>query len=102
MYVGVALGVFATLTTEEVIAAGGTALAEAAKPMLGQFGYVLMVVTALLSTTGGVNSGLYPSVRPTQHLASTGQFPPVFGRSLAGGRHPWGCWSWPAPAWWCS
>lgn len=51
VYVGVALGVFATLTTEEVIAAGGTALAEAAKPMLGQFGYVLMVVTALLSTT---------------------------------------------------
>src|SRR5512139_497077 len=47
VYVAVALGVFGTLTVNEVIASGGTALAEAAKPTLGQFGYVLMVVTAL-------------------------------------------------------
>src|SRR5689334_3693269 len=37
VYVGVALGVFGTLTVDQVIASGGTALAEAAKPTLGQF-----------------------------------------------------------------
>jgi len=90
IYVAVALGVFGTLTVDEVIASGGTALAEAAKPTLGQFGYVLMVVTALLSTAGATNSGLYPSVGLTQHLASTGQFPPVFGRTVGHRRAPVG------------
>lgn len=90
VYVGVALGVFGTLTVDEVIASGGTALAEAAKPTLGQFGYVLMVITALFSTTGAVNSSLYPSIGLTQHLASTGQFPTVFGRSLGQRKAPVG------------
>lgn len=90
VYVAVALGVFGTLTVDQVIASGGTALAEAAKPTLGQAGYVLMVITALFSTAGAVNSGLYPSVGLTQHLASAGQFPPVFGRSVGRRKAPVG------------
>jgi amino acid transporter len=82
VYVAVALGVFGTLTVDQVIASGGTALAEAAKPTLGQFGYVLMVITALFSTTGATNASLYPAVGFGRHLASTGQFPPVLGRDL--------------------
>jgi amino acid transporter len=82
VYVGVSLGVFGTLTVDQVIASGGTALAEAAKPTLGQFGYVLMVITALFSTTGATNASLYPAVGFGRHLASTGQFPPVLGRDL--------------------
>ena len=35
VYVAVALGVFGTLTVDEVIASGGTALAVAAEPVLG-------------------------------------------------------------------
>ncbi|MFF2493953.1 APC family permease [Agromyces sp. NPDC058064] len=88
IYVAVALGVFGTLTAEQVVDYGTTALAEAAKPALGQAGYVLMVITALFSTTGAVNAGLYPSIGMTQHLASVGQFPPMFGRSV--GRFPVG------------
>ena len=42
IYVAVALGVFGTLTVDEVIASGGTALAVAAEPMLGRAGYWLM------------------------------------------------------------
>lgn len=81
IYVAVSLGVFGTLTAEEVVAYGTTALAEAAKPTLGDAGYVLIVITALFSTTGAVNASLYPSVGMTRHLASAGQFPPVFARS---------------------
>ena len=80
VYVAVSLGVFGTLTADQVVKYGSTALAEAAKPVLGQAGYVLMVVTALFSTTGAVNAGLYPSIGMTQHLARVGQFPPFFGR----------------------
>jgi len=61
VYVAVSLGVFGTLTADQVVEYGTTALAEAAKPTLGQAGYVLMVITALFSTTGAVNAGLYPS-----------------------------------------
>ena len=88
IYVAVSIGVFGTLTADQVVEYGTTALAEAAKPSLGQAGYVLMVITALFSTTGAVNAGLYPSIGMTQHLASVGQFPPVFGRSV--GRFPVG------------
>ncbi|MDR6907286.1 amino acid transporter [Agromyces sp. 3263] len=88
IYVAVSLGVFGTLTAEQVVEYGTTAIAEAAKPTLGETGYVLMVITALLSTTGAVNAGLYPSIGMTRNLASIGQFPPAFGRSL--GRFPVG------------
>jgi amino acid transporter len=90
VYVGVSLGVFGTLTADQVVAYGPTALAEAAKPTLGQFGYVLMVVTALFSTAGATNSGLYPATGMTQHLASVGQFPPVLGRSAGRRQAPVG------------
>ena len=39
VYVAVSLGVFGTLTVEQVIASGGTAIAVAAEPVLGQAGY---------------------------------------------------------------
>ena len=42
VYVAVALGVFGTLTVDEVIDSGGTALAVAAEPVLGRAGYWMM------------------------------------------------------------
>jgi len=42
IYVAVALGVFGTLTVDEVISSGGTALAVAAEPTLGRAGYWLV------------------------------------------------------------
>jgi amino acid transporter len=87
-YVAVALGVFGTLTVEEVIESGGTAIAVAAEPTLGQIGFWLMSVTGLFATAGATNSGIYPAGGLSIELASTGQFPPLFGRSI--GRAPVG------------
>ena len=81
-YVAVALGVFGTLTVEEVIASGGTAIAVAAEPTLGRIGFWLISVTGLFATAGATNSGIYPAGGLSIQLASTGQFPPVFGRSI--------------------
>ena len=83
IYVAVALGVFGTLTVHEVIESGGTALAVAAQPVLGDAGYWLMTVTALFATAGATNSGLYPAAGLCEQMASTGQFPPALGRKLA-------------------
>jgi amino acid transporter len=83
IYVAVALGVFGTLTADEVITS------VAAEPVLGRVGYWLMSVTALFSTTGATNAGLYPAAGLCQEMASIGQFPPVLGRRF-GGRAPAG------------
>jgi amino acid transporter len=84
IYVAVSIGVFGTLTVAEVIAAGPTAIAEAARPVLGEFGFVLMGVTALFATAGATNAGMYPAAGLCDELASTGQFPPVMGARLGG------------------
>jgi amino acid transporter len=82
IYVAVALGVFGTLSVQEVIDSGGTALAVAAEPTLGRAGYWMMTVTALFATAGATNSGLYPAAGLCEEMASVGQFPPGFGRQL--------------------
>jgi amino acid transporter len=84
VYVAVALGVFGTLTVDEVVDSGGTALAVAAEPVLGSAGYWLMSVTALFATAGATNSGLYPAAGLCEQMASAGQFPPSLGRRVAG------------------
>ena len=84
VYVAVALGVFGTLTVDEVIESGGTALAVAAEPTLGRAGYWMMSVTALFATAGATNAGLYPATGLCDQMAAIGQFPPVMGRRLGG------------------
>ena len=83
IYVAVALGVFGTLTVDEVIESGGTALAVAAEPTLGRAGYWMMTVTALFATAGATNAGLYPAAGLCEEMAANGQFPPAMGTRLA-------------------
>ena len=47
LYVLISLGVFGTLTVDEVIGYGETAIAEAARPALGDAGFVIMAIAAL-------------------------------------------------------
>ena len=89
IYVAVSLGVFGTLTVQEVIDSGGTALAVAAEPTLGRAGYWLMTVTALFATSGATNAGLYPAAGLCEEMAAKRQFPPALGRRV-GGRVPTG------------
>ena len=41
-----------------------------------------MSVTALFATAGATNAGLYPAAGLCEQMASTGQFPPLLGRSF--------------------
>jgi amino acid transporter len=84
IYIAIALGVFGTLSVEKVVASGGTALAVAAQPTLGQAGYWLMSITALFATAGATNAGLYPAPGLSERLVETGQFPPLMARKLGG------------------
>ncbi len=80
IYVAIALGVFGTLPVNEVIASGATAIAVAAEPILGRFGFWMMSITALFATAGATNAGLYPATGLADELASDRQFPPVMAR----------------------
>ena len=86
LYVLIAIGVFGTLTVPEVIGYGETAIAEAARPTLGDAGFTMMAIAALLATSSSVNATLYASGGLTSMLAGAGQFPPFFGTRLAARR----------------
>jgi amino acid transporter len=86
-YVLISVGVFGTLTVDEVTGYGETAIAEAARPALGETGFVMMAIAALLATSSSVNATLYASGGLTTNLARIGQFPPLFGSSSRLGTH---------------
>src|SRR5436190_2892525 len=79
LYIAVSLGVFGTLTVDEVIKHGDTALAEAARPVLGDAGFVIMAIAALLATASSVNSNIFAGGNLTLALSELTQFPPIFG-----------------------
>jgi amino acid transporter len=74
---------------QEVIDSGGTALAVAAEPVLGQAGYWMMSVTALFATAGATNAGLFPAAGLADEMVAAGQFPPALsnrvGQRIPGG-----------------
>jgi amino acid transporter len=87
-YVLIALGVFGTLTVAAVVGYGETAIAEAARPTLGDAGFTIMAVAALLSTAGATNATLYASSNLTNMLADQGLFPQLSAPAHAWARKP--------------
>jgi amino acid transporter len=87
LYVLISIGVFGTLTVDEVTGFGETAIAEAARPSLGQTGFTMMAIAALLATSSSVNATIYASGGLTRMLAGVGQFPSFFGPSSRLGEH---------------
>ena len=87
LYLLISIGVFGTLTAEQAIGYGETAIAEAARPALGEAGFVMMAIAALLATASSVNATLYASGGLTSMLAAQGQFPTFFGRGSRLGPH---------------
>jgi amino acid transporter len=85
LYTALAIGVFGTLTVSEVIANADTALAVAALPIFGQFGFTMISIAALFATTGSLNSQLYADIGATGKMAQDGALPPVFGRTYRRG-----------------
>jgi amino acid transporter len=79
VYVLVAVSVFGTLTVAEVVQYGPTAIAEAGRPALGDAGFTLIAVAAMVGMAGSVVATLYASGGLTRMLSGVGQFPPFFG-----------------------
>ncbi len=86
LYIGIALAVFGNMPADKVVAAKDYALAEAAKPIFGQTGFILVAITALISTASAINANLYAVTNVTYELARKGELPARFGKPIAHSR----------------
>ena len=82
LYVLVAIVTVGTLTISQVRDASSHVLAEAARPSLGQAGFVLVAVAALLSTTSAINATLYGTARLSWTIARSGELPEAFDKKV--------------------
>ncbi|MEH2447586.1 MAG: APC family permease [Nostoc sp.] len=74
LYVLIALVTLGAEPIEQILAAKDYTLAEVAKPIMGQFGSVLMTIAALLSTLSASNATLYGSARFSSVIAKSKGF----------------------------
>jgi amino acid transporter len=75
LYLIVAVTVTGNLSNAEIEQAKDYALAEAAKPFLGEVGFRLIAVAALLSTASAINATLFGSANVCYMIARDGELP---------------------------
>jgi amino acid transporter len=81
IYLAVALTVSGNLSNEQIERAKDYALAEAAKPFLGEFGFRLIAIAALFSTASAINATLFGSANVCYMIARDGELPAEFSRT---------------------
>jgi len=82
LYVLVAIVTVGNLPVDKIVAAKDYALAEAAKPFLGQTGFILIAIAALLSTASAINATLYGAARLSYIIAKDGELPTVLEKKI--------------------
>jgi len=81
LYLAVSLTVTGNLSDYEIERSKDYALAEAAKPFLGQFGFRLIAVAALFSTASAINATLFGSANVCYMIARDGELPAGLSRT---------------------
>jgi amino acid transporter len=81
LYLAVALTVTGNLSDYEIEQSKDYALAEAAKPFLGQFGFRLIAIAALFSTASAINATLFGSANVCYMIARDGELPAGLSRT---------------------
>jgi amino acid transporter len=82
LYILIALVTVGTLPVTTIVAAQDYALAEAARPFLGQAGFLLIAVAAMLSTASAINATLYGTARLSFVIAKDGELPRILERKI--------------------
>jgi hypothetical protein len=82
LYVAVAAVTVGNLSIDTIVAAKDFALAEAAKPFLGQFGFTMIAIAAMLSTASAINATLYGSARLSYTIVKEHELPKSLGRQV--------------------
>ena len=80
----VSLVTVGNLPVDKIVAARDYALAEAARPFLGQAGFTLIAIAAMLSTASAINATLYGAARLSYCIARDGELPAKLERKVWG------------------
>jgi amino acid transporter len=80
LYVAISIVVVGSLDPSEIVASADFALAEAASASLGQFGFTLVAISAVLATASAINATLYGSARLSFTIAAEGELPVALER----------------------
>ncbi len=89
IYIFVALVAVGNLTPEEINKYKEYALAVAAKPALGEFGFLLIGLGALLSTSSAINATLFGTARLGMVMAQEEELPKAFSYTARTKPVPW-------------
>jgi amino acid transporter len=82
VYVGVSMAAVGNLPVDRLVTLGENALAEAAKPFLGKFGFFLISFGALISISSAMNATIFGGANISYSLAKDGELPEFFERKL--------------------
>ncbi len=82
VYVMVAVAAVGNLPIDKLVKMEENALAVAAKPALGNFGFLLLSLGALFSISSALNATLYGGANISYSLAKNGELPKAFERKI--------------------
>lgn len=82
IYVLISLVTIGNLSLTEIIKDQENALAEAARPFLGHFGFLLISIGALFSISSALNATIYGGANIAYSLADQGELPKFFERKM--------------------
>lgn len=75
LYMVIATVTIGSISFSEISGAQDYVLAEAAKPMLGELGFTVMTIAALISTFSAINASLYGGSRVSYEIAEDDELP---------------------------
>lgn len=82
LYILIATITVGSLNFDEIAKAKDYVLAQASKPLIGQIGFTVMTVAALISTFSAINATLYGGSRVSYELAEDDELPHEFTYKL--------------------
>ncbi|WP_158841015.1 APC family permease [Polaribacter sp. L3A8] len=82
IYTALSFAVFGNLEVDKVIEAKDYALAEAARPAFGVFGFTIISIAALFATSSSINAVLFATNNIAYQMARNGQLPSFFANPI--------------------
>ncbi len=81
-YISISLVTIGNLPLNDIIKAQENALAIAAKPFLGNFGFILITIGALFSISSALNATIFGGANIAYSIAKDGELPEFFERKI--------------------
>ncbi|QSQ13187.1 APC family permease [Myxococcus landrumensis] len=78
LYVGLSITVLALVPPDQLARDADTAVAQAARPVLGNAGFTVVALGALLATASAINATLFAALNVSSALAHADQLPKAF------------------------